>query len=620
MLVRIKNAYKGFGHQDLFEDLNFEIKQNEKIALIGANGVGKTTLFRVILGEESLDKGEIIIQKNATMGFLSQIHVDETHKTLESYISEVYQDVFKLQAELERVEKQLKTDHSEQILSKYDRLQTEFLRRGGYNLDTEVNTLLTKFGFEVSDLKKDIHEFSGGQMTRLAFVRLLLSKPDILFLDEPTNHLDISTIEWLEGYLKSYEGTLIMISHDRLFLERICNVLIEIDHKEATRFSGTYSQYIEYKEKMIKQHNVRYQIQQKEIKRLETLIEKFRYKKNMASFAKSKEKYLDRMDKLEEKKSSNHEFKAAFSPRLQGGREVLITDNLTVGYDAPLVSLTHTFEKGRRYAILGDNGTGKSTLLKTISNRLKPLKGEMLLGHQIEMGYFDQQLLDFNQSDTVLEALWDEFPNLDHTEVRSVLGRFLFSGEDVFKSVSVLSGGERVRLSLAKLMLSRDNLLILDEPTNHLDIPGKEALEKALKNYTGTMIFVSHDRYFIEKIATDILIIKDHQIIHTQKTLEHVLEQEKVEDDIEKKSRKELYQEFRKNQNRVQKVEGLLIDLQEQLELHRELRYEPEYYHEPIKMDKLNDEIDRIHVEIGQLERELESLYIYLENAEEKGD
>lgn len=618
MLVTVKNAYKAFGPHDIFEDLNFEIKRNEKIALVGANGVGKTTLFRVIEGEASLDKGNVRIQNNITLGFLSQIHIDETHKTLESYLYEAYQDVIDIQKELETLEEQLKTDTSESTLNRFDRLQTEFLRRGGYTLDTEVNTLITQFGFQIEDLKKDIHEFSGGQITRLAFVRLLLTRPDVLFLDEPTNHLDISTIEWLEGYLKAYDGTLVMISHDRLFLDRICNVVVEIADKEATRYSGNYTSFVQQKETMIHQHNVKYQIQQKEIQRLEKLIEKFRFNKNKASFAKSKEKYLERMDKLSEKKVQNYEFKAVFSPRLKGGKEVLITDHLTVGYDNPLLSITQTFEQNKRYAIVGDNGTGKSTLLKTIANRLEPLGGEMLLGHQIEMGYFDQQLLDFSVNSTVLDEVWDDFPYLDHTEIRTVLGRFLFVGEDVFKSVGVLSGGERVRLSLVKLMLRRDNLLILDEPTNHLDIPGKEALEKALQNFTGTMIFVSHDRYFIEKLATDILVIKDHQIIHTQKRLETILEEEKKPQNEDKQSRREMYKEFKKNQNRVQKVEEMLIDLQEQLELHRDLRYEPEYYHDPNKMDALNETIDEIHVEMGQLEKELETLYEYLETYEKE--
>ncbi|WZU00555.1 ATP-binding cassette domain-containing protein [Erysipelothrix sp. D19-032] len=310
---------------------------------------------------------------------------------------------------------------------------------------------------------------------------------------------------------------MVVVSHDRLFLDRVCNVVVEIDDYQATRFESNYSGYLKQKEIMIERHNVKYENQQREIERLEKLIEKFRYKRSKAAFAQSKIKYLDRMDKLEKKTESKREFKADFKARLRGGKDVLTANELQVGYDKPLLEFSGIFNRGKRYAIIGDNGTGKSTLLKTISGRMEPLSGEVLLGHQIEMGYFDQQLLEFNMNKTVLEEVWDGFPELDHTEIRTPLGRFLFKGEEVFKSVGVLSWGERVRLALVKLMLKQDNLLILDEPTNHLDIQGKEALEKAPSDYDGTMIFVSHDRYFIEKMATDTYVIKDGAITHTEK-------------------------------------------------------------------------------------------------------
>lgn len=613
MIVNIKEAYKSFGAQSLFENLNMQVKTNEKVALIGANGVGKTTLFNVLLNQESLDQGDVFLKPNIRMGFLEQIHLDKEPMLVKDYLEVAYKDLFKLQETLEAIEEKMKTNHDEKTLNQYDRIQTEFIRRGGYNIDTEINTLMTQFGFSVEDLKRNMSTFSGGQITRLSFIRLLLNKPDVLLLDEPTNHLDISTIEWLESYLRSYDGTIIIISHDRLFIDRICSVIIEIENKEATRYESNYTNYLSLKETYLKQHNVRFQIQQKEIARLEGLIQRFKAKSSKASFAKSKEKYLERMDKIEEKKSVTREFKAEFKPKLKGGKDVLITSHLKVGYDKPLFELSTTFNQNKRYAIVGDNGTGKSTLLKTLAGKMPALSGEMLLGHQIEMGYFDQQLLDFNMHNSVLEEVWDDFPTLDHTEIRTALGRFLFTGEDVFKSVSVLSGGERVRLSLIKLMLRGDNLLILDEPTNHLDIPGKEALEKALKDYTGTMIFVSHDRYFIETLATDIFYIKDNQISHTEKTMETLIDEVKEQESVKKETNKQRYQDFKRMQNRQTNIEIELLDLEEQLELHRELRFDPDYYHDFKKMDDLNDTIDAIINNIKQLEKEWEELALLLE-------
>ncbi|WP_371741408.1 ABC-F family ATP-binding cassette domain-containing protein [Erysipelothrix sp. HDW6C] len=429
MIVQVRDANKSFGSQELFKDLSVLIKENEKVALIGANGVGKTTLFRVLSGEESLDSGDVFWKTGMRRGFLEQIHISDEKVLVKDYFDEVFVDVFALRDRLQELEELMKTDHSEKVLNQYDRIQTEFMRRGGYTYETEIHTILTQFNFSVSDLERDLNTFSGGQVTRLAFIRLLLSKPDILFLDEPTNHLDISTIEWLEGYLNSYDGAVVVVSHDRLFLDRVCNVVVEIEDMEATRYESNYSGYQKIKETAIERHNIKFQNQQREIERIEKLIEKFRYKKNKAAFAQSKIKYLDRMDKLEKKDVSTREFKAEFKARLRGGKEVLSVNELQVGYDKPLFEYTGTFMKGRRYAIVGDNGTGKSTLLKTVSGRMEPLKGEIMLGHQIEMGYFDQQLLDFTMNKTVLEEVWDAFPGLDHTEIRTALGRFLFKGK-----------------------------------------------------------------------------------------------------------------------------------------------------------------------------------------------
>lgn len=617
MILQVRNAYKSFGSQDVFQDLNLLIKRHEKVAIIGANGAGKTTLLRVFSNEESLDSGDVFFRSNTKMGFLDQIQIVDDSVLVKDFFNDVFTDVFELKKRLEEVEKRMVDDHSDEILKTFDRIQTEFIAKGGYTYETDIQTMMTQFNFSVADLNRPINTFSGGQITRLSFIRLLLSKPDILFLDEPTNHLDISTIEWLEGYLASYDGAVVLVSHDRLFLDRVCNTLIELEDGIATRYEANYTNYLKLKETSIAKHNVKVANQKKEIERLEALIEKYRYKKSKAAFAQSKIKYLDRMDKLEEKGDKKREFKANFKAQIRGGKEVLVMDELSVGYDKPLLEISQTIERGRRFAIVGENGSGKSTLLKTIAGRLPKLSGEMLLGHQIHMGYFDQQLLDFSMSKTVLEEIWDDFPQLDHTEIRTALGRFLFKGEDVFKSVGVLSGGERVRLSLIKLMLSQDNFLVLDEPTNHLDIQGKEALENALTSYDGTMLFVSHDRYFIDKIATDILVLEDGKITHTQKSMTEVINEEKTVAKEIKKSSKEDFVNYKRLQRTAKKLEEELLLLYEELELHRESRFDPDIYHDFEKMNEVNAVIDAIHNDIKSKESDWTNIVMTLEEMDE---
>ena len=617
MILQVRNAYKSFGSQDVFSDLNLLIKRHEKVALIGANGAGKTTLLRVFSKDEDLDSGDVFFRSNTKLGFLDQIQIVDDTVLVKDFFNDVFEDVFILQKRLQEIEKRMIDDHSDEILKTFDRVQTEFIAKGGYTYETDIQTMLTQFKFQVSDLDRPINTFSGGQITRLSFIRLLLSKPDILFLDEPTNHLDISTIEWLEGYLASYDGAVVLVSHDRLFLDRVCNILVELEDGIATRYEANYTNYLKLKETNIAKHNVKVAQQKKEIERLEALIEKFRYKKSKAAFAQSKIKYLDRMDRLEEKGDNKKQFKAEFKAQIRGGKEVLLMDELSVGYDKPLLNITQTIERGRRFAIVGENGSGKSTLLKTIAGRMPKLSGEMLLGHQIHMGYFDQQLLDFSMNKTVLEEVWDEFPQLDHTEIRTALGRFLFKGEDVFKSVGVLSGGERVRLSLIKLMLNQDNFLVLDEPTNHLDIQGKEALENALTSYDGTMLFVSHDRYFIDKIATDILVLENGVITHTQKSMSEVIHEEKIIQKEVKQTSKEDFVNYKRLQRTAKKLEEELLLLYEELELHRESRFDPDIYHDFEKMNEVNTVIDAIHNDIKSKESDWTDIVMTLEELDE---
>ncbi len=508
------------------------------------------------------------------------------------------------------------TDSSSKVMERYAVLQSEFEAKQGYTMNVEMKNLLTRFGFNEADLTRQIRDFSGGQRTRLAFVSMLLEKPDILLLDEPTNHLDLSTIEWLEGYLKNYNQALIVVSHDRLFLDRVCDNVVELEHRKAIRYTGNYTSFLKQKEEnQARQENLYHQ-QQREIERLETLIEKFRYKKNKAAFAQSKMKYLDRLERVDKVEHSASSFHANFQSKLRGGKHVLTCTDLEIGYGRALASLNLEILRQDRIGVIGDNGTGKSTLLKTIVGKIPALGGEMLLGHQIEIGYFDQELKQFNMQNTVLEELWDEYPDLDKTAVRTALGQFLFKGDDVFKSVAVLSGGEKVRLSLAKLLLKRANFLILDEPTNHLDIPAKEALEDALMSYDGTLLFVSHDRYFIHKLSKSLLKFEDGQVHLETPTEDFVAAVKNEVINTDKIERKHDYHSKKQLQREQESLEKKLVLKQEELQSARELRYDPEYYHDHTKMDELDSRIDDIHNEIARMENRWEEIALSLEESE----
>lgn len=613
MLYQISKGTKSFGAQQVFENIRFEVKGVEKIAIVGRNGSGKSTLLKCIVGELELDQGVIHKANGLRIGYLSQTTFDDETLSVQEEMNLIFKDVFECEAELKKIAEQMKEDHSDKILERYAETQVRFELLNGYNIQDELLSLFTRFGFTKEDLNREIRSFSGGQRTRIAFVKLLLSKPDILLLDEPTNHLDLETIEWLEGYLKRYEKAIISVSHDRTFLDAVSDVTYELEYGELKRYSGNYTFFMEQKKKDQERQAQAYSRQQKEIERLEALIEKFRYKKNKASFAQSKIKYLDRMDKVDKVRTSDTKsFHSNFTPKTKGGKHVLSVSELEVGYDHVLTYVSLEILAGQRVAVMGTNGVGKSTLLKTLVGQMPALSGEMLFGHQIEVGFFDQQVAQLSSQKTVLEEIWDDYPELDRTEIRSVLGRFLFSADDVFKSVNVLSGGERVRLALSKLMLQRPNFLILDEPTNHLDIVGREALEESLKGYTGTILFVSHDRYFIKKIANSILLLNQGKSQFFpdgyQQYLGVVVEAEEKRIDVAKEEIKVTRIEKINAERRIKKLEGLIQEMEEKLEDHRSLRFEPEYYHDHLKMQELDLEIDEIHTEIDKLMREWEEL------------
>lgn len=612
MILSVSNATKTFGMTTVFENINFEIRGNEKIALVGKNGSGKTTLMKIICEEIPLDRGQIHKKSNLRIGYLAQMTFKDENLSVKEELFSVFTEIKEMQGVMQNMEERLKNEYSDELLNKYANLQHRFEEMGGYTYESEAYTVITKFGFSKEDIERPIHTFSGGQKTKLAFAKLLLSKPDILLLDEPTNHLDLETIQWLEGYLKKYPRCAVIVSHDRYFLDEVVSEVYEISNYSLVHYMGNYSRYVEAKKKDIERINAAYARQQKDIERLEALIEKFRYKKNKASFAQSKIKYLERMDKIEPLQIDEKKMKVKFTPAKRGGKQVVEISDLCVGYNKPLCTVNLEILRGQRIAVLGPNGEGKSTFLKTLMGLVPALSGEFMLGHQIEIGYFDQQMAQLNSTKTVLEELWDEHPEITQTQIRTILGCFLFSNEDVFKSVSDLSGGEKVRLSLAKLMLERGNFLVLDEPTNHLDIDSKEVLEEALSDFEGTILFVSHDRYFIKQIADGILEIKDGQAIYYPQTYEefvgHVSEEEvskKEEVKVVVEAKKPRYVNVEKE---LAKLEKLISEKEEELEALRELRFDEEYYHDYKKMQELDLQIDDKHNEINHLMQQWEDL------------
>ena len=604
MIVQISNGTVYFGANDVFENIDFTVNENERIALVGRNGSGKTTLLKVLTGEVELSSGQYIKANKTVVSYLEQNALISSELSIREYFDTVFKDIKDVEKKMEEVSRQLESDHNDKLIEKYSALEEEYKYIGGYTYNGEMLSVLNGFGFREEDLDRPIISFSGGEKTKIAFAGLLLAKPDLLLLDEPTNHLDLSTIEWLENYLAKYKKAMVIVSHDRTFLDKTVNVVYELEYGTIKRYAGNYSSFVEQKKNDLIRQEAAYKRQQKDIKRLEELIEKFRYKKNKAAFAQSKIKYLERMEKIEDpKKADTKAFKAKFVCGVRGGRNVLSLDHFRVGYDKPLAEVTLEIHKGDRICVMGDNGTGKSTLLKSIIGEVEPLGGYMMFGHQIEVGYFDQNLANFHSGNTVLEELWNEYPDLDMYKIRSVLGAFLFSADEVFKEVNVLSGGEKVRLSLAKLMMKKANFLILDEPTNHLDIISKEALENALNEYDGTILFVSHDRYFIKKIATSCLVIDEDKVTYYpdgyKDYIDVKVKEESKEEVKENKPLKQIKQKPKYNISRLENEISLMEDI---LEDKRALRYEPEYYQDMNKMKELDEEIDDIHNQIHALE------------------
>lgn len=531
MRYQIRHALVQYGADVILQDVDFEIRDKEKIAVVGRNGCGKTTLLKLIAGDIRMDNPDsdeecgITVAGKQEIGFLRQVNFEDKEITVEEEIKKVFAPVFACEKRMGELEEMMKGPDGgtegaagRRLMGEYDGLQRKMEALRGYSWQQDMEIMFQRFGFALEDLGRPVGSFSGGQQTKVAFIKLLLGRPDIMLLDEPTNHLDLPAIEWLEGYLKEYDKAVVIVSHDRMFLDKVTDVTYEIEYHRIKRYTGNYSAFMKRKEEDLIKQEKDYEAQQKEIRRLTEWIEKWKNTPTKVTAAHSKRMAIEHMVKIEKpRRFDTKAFHGRYVPRTESYTNVVWAKELAIGYDHVLGRVSFLLQKKERLAVIGENGKGKSTLLKTLIGALPALGGEFKFGQNVEWGYFDQQRAVQDGADpyqTVLDNFWEAYPDYQREEVRGALGGFLFSGEDVMKLMGQLSGGEKVRLSLCKMIQKRPNLLILDEPTNHMDIIGKEALEQMLREYEGTVLFVSHDRYFISRIATGILEFSPSGVKH----------------------------------------------------------------------------------------------------------
>ena len=637
MLIQLNNVTKNFVVNEIFSNVKMEINDKDRVAIVGRNGAGKSTLLKIISGELSFDSGERTISKNTTIGYLSQEFIVREDLSIYEEMITCFDEIISLEANLEKLSYELTPENIENdpgLLDRFDRLQNEVLTHKDYHYKSKIESVLYGLDFTKDVFDKKISTFSGGEKTRLSMAKLLLSEPDLLILDEPTNHLDMENVAWLENYLSSYNGAIVIVSHDRYFLDKVVNVVYNLEFGKLKKYVGNYSKFLKQYEEDYEKQLKEFTSQQKDIKRLEEFVQKNIARASTSKMAKSRQKVLDKMELIDNPKKDDKAANIEFNIKEQSGRDVLMIENLKVGYDGKQVGNAYNFSvyKGDRIAIVGRNGIGKSTLIKTIAKKQNALGGSVHYGSKVSLGYYDQKQAEFESSKTILNELWDEYPLMKEAEVRTVLGRFLFRGDSVLKIVRDLSGGEKARLQLAKLMLEKNNLLVLDEPTNHLDITSKQVLEDALENYEGTIVFVSHDRYFINKIANKVLDItgddysiylgnydyyleKREQELIAKKLKEEETDevQEKVANDyvLGKEEKKRIRKLERTREELLEKIESL----EEKVSLVNNELTKEEVYTDAIKVQEYNEELRSLNQEIEDLnntwleiEEELESL------------
>lgn len=634
MILSCNNISKAFGTDSILEHVSFHIEEREKAAIVGINGAGKSTLFKIIIGEMTPDEGDVILSKGKTLGYLAQHQDLESSSSIYDELMIVKKPILDMEQKIRDIEllmKHTEGEALEALYQTYSRLNHEFELLNGYAWQSEITGVLKGLGFTEEEFKKEVATLSGGQKTRVSLGKLLLSEPDVILLDEPTNHLDMESIAWLETYLLNYQGTVVIVAHDRYFLDRVVTKIVELDQKKAATFQGNYSAYSEKKAMLRASILKAYLNQQQEIKHQEEVITKLKSFNREKSIrrAESREKMLAKIDVLEKPTEVNDAMNIRLEPNVTSGNDVLTVEGLAKSFDnGPLFTdLAFDMKRGERVAIIGNNGTGKTTILKILNGKLDADDGEIRLGSKVQIGYYDQEHQVLHMDKTLFNEMQDTYPNMNNTQIRNVLAAFLFTGDDVFKMVRDLSGGERGRVSLAKLMLSEANFLILDEPTNHLDITSKEILENALIHYTGTVLYVSHDRYFINKTATRILDLTDRKLINYIGNYDYYLEKKDLMESIYKsesaapakgadnstvstdwKQQKEEQAKIRKRQNDLKKTEEAIHSLETRdLEIDALLCDEEVFSNVPRLME-LNKEKESIAEQLTGLYTQWETL------------
>ncbi|WP_269719545.1 ABC-F family ATP-binding cassette domain-containing protein [Bacillus cereus] len=640
ILLQVNGLSKLYGAETILANIKLEVQAKDRIALVGRNGAGKSTLLKIIAGELSHDGGEIIKPKDVSMGYLAQNTGLETSLTIWDEMLTVFTHLQQMETKLRRLEQEMGKEENfsnvaiyEKLLADYDQLQLDYKDQGGYQYEADIRSILSGLGFPVETHQTTISTLSGGQKTRLALGKLLLTRPDLLILDEPTNHLDIETLTWLEQYLQGYPGAILIVSHDRYFLDKLVTQVYEISNKESRRFVGNYSKYLDSKSALYEQEMKRYEKQQDEISKLEDFVQKNIARASTTKRAQSRRKQLDRMEVLTRPLGDSKSASFHFDIEKQSGNDVLQVKDATIGYyQEPIIEhVNMRLTRGDSVALVGPNGIGKSTLLKSIVNKLQLLHGNVAFGSNVSVGYYDQEQANLTSSKRVLNELWDEYPLQPEKEIRTILGNFLFTGDDVLKPVSSLSGGQKARLALAKLMMQKSNLLILDEPTNHLDLNSKEILENALIDYPGTLLFVSHDRYFINRVTTtvvelstegaqeylgdyDYYVEKKNEMIERAEfeqqedevPVQKVVAQEKL-NYLEEKERKQLE---RQRTRKIEELEQNIVGLEEEIATLEDQLCLPEIYADYEKASEITTKKQTLQEQLEACMAEWEELHI----------